>query len=76
MRPSFLRVALLGNTSNRRFFYPREKRRTKENVALLRRAEQNLDRFWYAVHQYIDANCEYFRDTAVEKLLASGKRVL
>lgn len=29
-----------------RFYYPVERRRTKENVAILRKAEANLDAFW------------------------------
>ncbi|KAK4110152.1 hypothetical protein N656DRAFT_838666 [Canariomyces notabilis] len=48
---NFTRIAHLAETSDRRFFYPSEKRRTKENVEALRRAEQNLDEFWRAVDE-------------------------
>ncbi|KAK3357834.1 hypothetical protein B0T25DRAFT_630794 [Lasiosphaeria hispida] len=72
---NFVRVADLGNTSHRRFFYPSEKRRTKENIEALRSAERNLDEFWQAVDGIVDANCDDLWGTAVWALL-SGNRVL
>jgi len=42
---AFVRIAGLRDISDRRFFYPSEKRRTKENVEALRHAERNLDDF-------------------------------
>lgn len=41
---SLSRAAKLGDPSDKRFFYPAEKRRTRENTETLRRAEQNLEK--------------------------------
>jgi hypothetical protein len=49
----------------RKFSYPIEKRRTKENVATLREAEQNLDDFW----KYIEDQTGGLLDTATGRLL-------
>ncbi|KAI0449642.1 hypothetical protein F5B21DRAFT_493527 [Xylaria acuta] len=50
-------VVRLGIPSDKRFAYPVEKRRTKQNVEALRRAEQNLDEFWAAVDRVVHAKC-------------------
>ncbi|KAI1757942.1 hypothetical protein F4782DRAFT_475780 [Xylaria castorea] len=50
-------VVRLGNPSDKRFAYPVEKRRTKQNVEALRRAEQNLDEFWTAVDRVVYVKC-------------------
>ncbi|KAK0702821.1 hypothetical protein B0H67DRAFT_595155 [Lasiosphaeris hirsuta] len=71
----FVPIAELGDVSNRRFFYPTERRRTKENVETLRRAEQNLDEFWRAVDKIVDVRCGHLRGTIVRALL-SEKRTL
>jgi len=72
---AFVRIAGLGDISDRRFFYPSEKRRTKENVEALRRAERNLDDFWYAVDEIVDVNCGHLQGTVVRALF-SAKCVL
>ncbi|KAI0903681.1 hypothetical protein F4823DRAFT_617631 [Ustulina deusta] len=50
-------VVRLGTPSDKRFSYPVEKRRTKQNVEALRRAEQNLDEFWAAVDRVVYTRC-------------------
>jgi hypothetical protein len=40
------------NPRNGRFEYPSGKRRTKENVAIMQRSEQNLDAFWTKVDKF------------------------
>ncbi|KAK3342123.1 hypothetical protein B0T25DRAFT_359738 [Lasiosphaeria hispida] len=72
---NLVRIAALADTANKRFLYPTEKRRTKENVEVLRRAERNLDAFWHAVDGILDVGCQQFRGTAVRTLL-SEKRAL
>ncbi|KAK4151230.1 hypothetical protein C8A00DRAFT_36130 [Chaetomidium leptoderma] len=69
----FVRIADLGDPSHRRFFYPAEKRRTKENVEALRRAEQNLGDFWRAVDEIVDFNCEHLQGTVVRALLSEKR---
>lgn len=39
-------LADLGTPSGWTFFYPVDKRRTKENVEAMRRGEAHLDAFW------------------------------
>ncbi|RWA07322.1 hypothetical protein EKO27_g7783 [Xylaria grammica] len=50
-------VVKLGTPSDKRFAYPVEKRRTKQNVEALRQAEQNLDEFWAAVDRVVYTRC-------------------
>jgi hypothetical protein len=70
---NFTRIAHLAEASDRRFFYPSEKRRTKENVEALRREEQNLDEFWRAVDEIVDFNCNRLEGTAVRSLLSENR---
>ncbi|KAK4138431.1 hypothetical protein BT67DRAFT_412777 [Trichocladium antarcticum] len=57
----------------RRFPYPVDKRRTKENVAALRQAERNLDRFWVS----IDLNLRHIggdiSSTATSRVLSQNR---
>lgn len=70
-----LPVADLASTSQKRFFYPVEKRRTKDTVEALRQAEENLDRFWQAADKIVDSRCKHLEGTAARALF-SGNRVL
>ncbi|KAF7596847.1 hypothetical protein BBP40_012447 [Aspergillus hancockii] len=45
----------IGEPTGRKFTYPIEKRRTRENVDALRRAESHLDVFWAAIDQALVA---------------------
>ncbi|RAH82836.1 hypothetical protein BO86DRAFT_310613 [Aspergillus japonicus CBS 114.51] len=46
-------AAVLGDPSAGKFVYPIEKRRTKENVAILRQAEARLDAFWRLIDEVL-----------------------
>ena len=47
-----LSVAEKGNPSSRFFYYPTDKRRTRQTVEDMRQAENRLDAFWNAVDQH------------------------
>lgn len=49
--PNQMKIVRLGEPGGRKFYYPVDKRRTKENVEAMRSAEQNLDAFWLSVDQ-------------------------
>jgi len=46
-------IASFGIPQDKRFFYPVEKRRTKENTEAMRAAEKKLDVFWQKVDQHM-----------------------
>ncbi|KAI1337758.1 hypothetical protein F5Y15DRAFT_143279 [Xylariaceae sp. FL0016] len=46
-------VSLIGQPLNGRFHYPAEKKRTRESVNAMRRAESYLDGFWYVVVEHL-----------------------
>jgi hypothetical protein len=70
-----LPIGRLADPSNKRFHYPTDKRRTKENVEALRRAEQSADEFWAAVDKLVLAKCGYLAGTTLSDTL-SEQRVL
>ncbi|KAK4445441.1 hypothetical protein QBC34DRAFT_413215 [Podospora aff. communis PSN243] len=76
-----LRAENMGNPgklvdiSDKRFFYPIDKRRTKENVNLLRRAEHSLDEFWSSVDTVVYKQCGHLSGTAI-RLALSEQRIL
>lgn len=63
----------LGEPSGGKFNYPIGKRRTKENVEALRRAESHLDAFWQAVDRVVFAKAGDLQDTAVRNLLSQPR---
>jgi hypothetical protein len=65
----------LAEPSDKRFFYPTEKRRTKETVEALRQAEANLDVFWDKFDNTLHAKAGDLEKTALWRLL-SQKRTL
>lgn len=60
-----------GAPLGRRFHYPVEKRRTCENVNLLRKAEADLDLFWSKVDQAIGP--ELLKGTALGRLMSTPR---
>lgn len=42
----YRQVMHLADCANKRFFYPCDRRRTRENVEAMQKAERNLDEFW------------------------------
>lgn len=66
-------LATLGNPSDQKFFYPVDKRRTRENVEAMRRAEQNLDAFWSKSDEHMLAKKRSLDNTAVRQLLSQPR---
>ncbi|RYO96355.1 hypothetical protein DL764_007491 [Monosporascus ibericus] len=69
------KVAQLGTPSDKRFAYPYEKRRTKQNVEQLQRAEQHLDEFWAAIDRVVYAECGSLKGTAVQRVLSRPRMI-
>lgn len=67
------RVVSLGEPSGGKFTYPVAKRRTKENVEALRKAESHLDAFWASIDRVMFAKAGDLRDTAVRNLLSQSR---
>jgi hypothetical protein len=68
------RVGTLADPANRRFFYPSDKRRTKENVEAMRRAENNLDAFWSAMDELVYERCGPLTGTTIRKVLSEQEQ--
>ncbi|KAL0256081.1 hypothetical protein SLS55_008473 [Diplodia seriata] len=66
-------LASLGNPSDKKFFYPVDKRRTRDNVEAMRRAEQNLDLFWSKVDEHMLEKKRSLDNTAVRQLLSQPR---
>lgn len=67
------RAVALGQPTGGRFNYPVDKRRTRENVEALRKAEANLDAFWVSIDHVIIAKAGELRDSAVRNLLSQPR---
>lgn len=72
-KSTLTRVVSLGVPSEGKFTYPVAKRRTKENVEALRKAESHLDAFWAGIDQVMFAKTGDLRDTAVRNLLSQPR---
>ncbi|KAJ4327131.1 hypothetical protein N0V84_002393 [Fusarium piperis] len=66
-------AARLAEPSGGKFAYPIHKRRTKETVDALRRAEANLDAFWAKVDEVIRVKVPTLRSTYVYRLLSQPR---
>lgn len=66
-------LARLGSPVDNKFNYPVEKRRNKENVEALRRAEENLDGFWRNIDQLMESKGGDLEHTFVHRLLAQPR---
>ncbi|KAL1873962.1 hypothetical protein Daus18300_003836 [Diaporthe australafricana] len=69
MREAFRRGIPRGG----KFAYPIEKRRSKENVESLRRAESNLDGFWHHFDGKMSQKAGNIESTAVHRLLSQPR---
>lgn len=68
------RIVQLGKVGDKKFFYPINKRRTKENVDVLRTADRNLDAFWAAVdHNLKERAGDSYGTTALCRLLSQTR---
>ncbi|KAG0004385.1 hypothetical protein BGZ79_009456 [Entomortierella chlamydospora] len=59
--------------SEGKFLYPVEKRRTKENVELMQKAERNLDMFWEKLDKFILQKINISRQGALTQLLSDNR---
>ncbi|KAF2143937.1 uncharacterized protein K452DRAFT_285979 [Aplosporella prunicola CBS 121167] len=66
-------TAILGNPSDKKFHYPVDKRRTRENVEAMRQAEENLDNFWTTVDRQMKIKTREIEHTAVFRLLSQER---
>ncbi|KAL6400036.1 hypothetical protein AUP68_15728 [Ilyonectria robusta] len=67
------KTARFGEPLSGRFTYPIDKRRTKENVETLRRAERNLDVFWASVDRLLHAKLGKLQASAVQGLFSQAR---
>lgn len=67
------KVTKLGEPLRGNFVYPFGKRRTKENVEKLRRAEQNLDTFWAQVDRLTLTGSRTNQGSAVQRLFSQAR---
>lgn len=59
--------------ANGKFYYPVEKRRTRETVEAMQSAEQALDNFWLKVDELLHLNIKSLNGLALKELLGSRK---
>jgi hypothetical protein len=67
------RAVKLLDPFKRRFSYPIDKRRTKENVAALRQAEWNLDQFWASIDLNLRQIGGDLSSTATSQILSQNR---
>ncbi|KAF3062840.1 hypothetical protein GL218_09429 [Daldinia childiae] len=72
---NLVQVAQIGNPSDRRFAYPYEKRRTRQNIEELQQAEQHLDQCWAAIDLVVNKKCESLKCTAVHRTLCQPRMI-
>jgi hypothetical protein len=66
-----MKIVQLGTPEGRKFYYPVDKRRTKENVEAMRAAEHNLDKVWMAVDKNLRSR--NLNNSALQHLLSQSK---
>lgn len=78
--PRQKKIIELGTPVGRKFYYPVDKRRTKESIEAMRSAEENLDEFWQGVdlnmetlYAYDPRHARAFRSTALHQLLSKSR---
>lgn len=70
---NMIQAVKVGNITGGRLVYPIDKRRTKENVELLRRSEASLDAFWAFIDQMLHSAVESFDESAVPPLHSQSR---
>jgi hypothetical protein len=68
-------LGTLGGPFDGKFSYPIAKRKTRENVEILRSAERKLDKFWHKVDQDMKSKSSGLGDGAVHRLLTQGRQL-
>ncbi|KAF9560858.1 hypothetical protein EC968_005975 [Mortierella alpina] len=59
--------------SNGKFYYPVEKRRTKETTEAMQQAEKNLDEFWEKLDSYLLPRMDLSHDGVLTRLLTDSR---
>ncbi|KAF9100522.1 hypothetical protein BGX27_000354 [Mortierella sp. AM989] len=71
---AFKQISLAdADPSDGKFFYPVEKRRTKENTELMQQAERTLDKFWEKLDKFILQKIDVSRQGALTQLLSDNR---
>ncbi|KAM0558064.1 hypothetical protein ACHAPJ_005231 [Fusarium lateritium] len=73
LRKEFDEAARLAEPSGGKFTYPYSKRRTKETVDTLRRAEANLDEVWAKIDEVTEKYVTEFEQAAVYEILSEPR---
>ncbi|KAL7784141.1 hypothetical protein V8C37DRAFT_420743 [Trichoderma ceciliae] len=68
--------AELADYGNKRFFYPWDRRRNRENVEAMQKAESNLDHFWAAADQNCFQKIKGFRESFIGQQIQSLRNTL
>lgn len=63
----------IGNISGGKLAYPIDKRRTRENVEVLRQSEAALDAFWASIDKLVKAGAGKPEDSAVSRMLSQRR---
>ena len=72
--PNAKKIVQLGEPTGRKFHYPAEKRRTKENTEAMRFAECNLDAFWSAADRSLRTHVgDKLKGTALWQFLSQPR---
>ncbi|RDL41427.1 uncharacterized protein BP5553_01406 [Venustampulla echinocandica] len=70
-----LSVAKVGSPTENRFFYPSDKRRTKQTAESMRKAEYNLDLFWEKVDGHYRRKTGKSLDEAVQHIFTEARQL-
>lgn len=66
-------LAGLGDPSDGKFYYPIDKRRTRETIGAMRQAEEHLDAYWQAVDKHLANKAGVSQHEAIKHLLAEDR---
>lgn len=70
---NMMKAVTIGDISGGRLAYPIDKRRTKENVEILRRSEASLDAFWACIDQMVHSGIEESDESSVLSQLSEPR---
>ena len=65
----------VGDPSNRKFYYPSNKRRTQQSTKDMQAAEKNLDTFWQTVDQHLSDGAGKPLHKAIQHLFMANRQI-
>ncbi|MCJ1236686.1 hypothetical protein MMC14_004668 [Varicellaria rhodocarpa] len=65
----------VGNPSDRKFYYPSNKRRTQQNTEDMQAAENNLDTFWQVIDQHLSDGAGKSLHKAIQHLFTANRQI-